>query len=481
MSNKHHPDELWQAARRYLEKRVHPSVVAAWINGLKLSEIVEESDFIRTSLVAKNKFSADYIKKTLNDDIAAAFSSVCGKPTMIDYRVDPTGGEDLFAFHQNQAGQDVSVTTDDHYSSELDSIDPTFERNKPEVHVRPESYVIEETFLDPRYKFDSFVVGASNQFAYACSVAVAEKPAFQYNPLFLYGSPGLGKTHLLNAIGHHVKKKFPHFRICSISAEHFVNDLIDSLKHHRMAEFRKKYRESYDVILIDDIQFIAGKEKSEEEFFHTFNALHKTHRQIVVTSDRPPKEIQNLTERVRTRFESGLIADIQPPEIETRIAILRTKAENDDIYLPDDVANFIAAQIKTNVRELEGLLTKLKAQSSLTGLEISLEMAKQILKVESTTEGSEVSVEAIQNAVCRYFNIKISDLKSTKRSREIALPRQIAMYLIRKYTNYGLKEIGRFFGGKDHSTIIHACNQISKQIDSDPEVAKAVEGVQNLL
>jgi chromosomal replication initiator protein len=260
-----------------------------------------------------------------------------------------------------------------------------------------------------------------------------------------------------------------------------VNELIELIRKNAMTQFRNKYRESFDILLIDDIQFIAGKEKTEEEFFHTFNAFHSSRRQIVVTSDRPPKEIEGLEERVRTRFEWGLVVDIQPPEIETRIAILKAKAERDDIYLPDEVATFIATHVKSNVRELEGLLIRLQAQASLSGAEISLEMAKQELKASLPEEGSLITVETIQNVVARHFQIRVQDLKSTARTKTVALPRQIAMFLVRKYTGLGLKDIGQFFGGKDHSTILHACNKIETGSELDPEIRTAVENIQNLL
>jgi chromosomal replication initiator protein len=335
--------------------------------------------------------------------------------------------------------------------------------------------------LEPRYTFENFVVGASNQFAHASAVAVAEHPAKQYNPLFLYSPPGLGKTHLLHAIGNHMLANKPGSRLAYLSAERFVNELIESLQHRRMPQFRTKYRDSYDMILIDDIQFIAGKNTSEEEFFHTFNALHSSKRQIVVTSDRPPKEIQGLEERIRTRFEWGLIADITPPEIETRIAILKTKAERDDIYLTDEVATFLATYIKSNVRELEGVLIRLAAQAALTGAEISLEMAKTELKTSIPEEGSMLTIEAIQGAVAKHFRLKVQDLKSTTRARTVALPRQIAMYLIRKYTGVGFKEIGHCFGGKDHTTILHACSKIEKGLEDDSGIRDSVEAIQNLL
>jgi len=248
-----------------------------------------------------------------------------------------------------------------------------------------------------------------------------------------------------------------------------------------MSQFRKKYRDSYNVLLIDDIQFIAGKQKTEEEFFHTFNALHGSKRQIVVTSDRPPKEIEGLEERIRTRFEWGLVADISIPEIETRIAILKQKAEQDDIYLPDDVCTFLATYIKSNVRELEGLLIRLQAQASLTGAEISLEMAKQELKVSIPEEGSFLTIETIQNITAKHFSIKVQDLKSANRSKKIATARQLSMFLVRKYTGLGFKDIGHYFGGKDHTTVMHACSKIEKGCEGNPEIIELVESLQNQL
>ena len=351
----------------------------------------------------------------------------------------------------------------------------------PNPPQAPVSVGPRELSLDPRYTFESFVVGASNQFAHASAVAVADRPGRQYNPLFLYSPPGLGKTHLLHAIGNHFLSNNPNGRVMYCSAERFVNELVESVQRGKMPQFRARYRDSFDLLLIDDIQFIAKKTASEEEFFHTFNALHSSKRQIVVTSDRPPKEIDGLEERVRTRFEWGLIADICPPEIETRIAILKAKAERDDIYLPDDVATFLASYIKTNVRELEGVLIRLQAQASLTGAEISLEMAKMELKMAIPEEGSHFTIESIQNAVAKHFHIKLQDLKGTSRARPVALPRQIAMFLVRKYTGLGYKEIGLYFGGKDHSTVMHGCKKIEEEFETDSAVHEAVESIQNLL
>lgn len=335
--------------------------------------------------------------------------------------------------------------------------------------------------VDPRHTFETFVVGASNQFAHAAARAVAEQPATQYNPLFLYSDAGLGKTHLLHAIGNYVLQMNPKAKVCYLSAEKFANDLIDSIQHGKMSQFREKYRDSYDMLLMDDIQFIAGKDRTQEEFFHTFNALHSSRRQIVVTSDKFPKDIPGLEDRIRTRFEWGLIADIQPPEIETRIAILRAKAEMDDIFLPNDVALFLASNIKSNIRELEGSLIRLGAQASLSGSEISLDLAKQLLRNIIKEPSASITVDAIQDAVSRHFSIKVSDLKSKERSRRVALPRQIAMYLIRKYCNKSYPDIGILLGGKDHSTILHGVKTIASEIERDPDLRRHVEEIQNVL
>lgn len=466
--------ELWQAAYRILEQSVVPNQLRAWIQPLQLLATEPTTTGIRIQLCAPNDFSAQWVKDHYAKAIESAFSQVTGGSCELAFVAQAENESRIPVFEPpvvevpQSAPAPAPITVTTSAGSTL-SISGSVQRPS------------HEGLIDPRYTFDSFVVGASNQFAYASSIAVAEQPARQYNPLFLYSHPGLGKTHLLHAIGNHVMAKNPQARVAYLSAEKFVNELIDSLQHNRMSQFRTKYRDSFDLLLIDDIQFIAGKVKTEEEFFHTFNALHSSKRQIVVTSDRPPKEIEGLEERVRTRFEWGLVADIHPPEIETRIAILKAKAERDDIYLPDDVATFLATYIKTNVRELEGVLIRLQAQASLTGAEISLEMAKHELKTATPEEGSTFTIESIQSAVAKHFHLKLNDFKSTSRARSISLPRQIAMYLIRKYTGLGFKEIGHYFGGKDHTTILHACNKIEKGMESDLGIREAVESIQNQL
>jgi chromosomal replication initiator protein len=327
--------------------------------------------------------------------------------------------------------------------------------------------------LNPRYTFDSFVVGGSNQFAHAASLAVGEQPSKAYNPLFLYGGVGMGKTHLMQAIGHLIKKRNPAMRLTYISAEKFTNEVINSLRFDRMTSFRDRFR-TVDILLVDDIQFIAGKERTQEEFFHTFNALYDQQKQIVVSSDCPPKEISSIEERLRSRFEWGLIADIQPPDLETKIAILQKKAAGERVALPDDVAEFIARSIRSNVRELEGALTRLFAYASLTGAETNLATAQQALRSLIDTQEKKVTIELIQKKVGEHFGMRGPDLKQRSNSKAIAYPRQIAMYLVKQLTSASLPEIGRQFGGKHHTTVLHSINKIESQRQHDKELNRTL-------
>ncbi|HWP35427.1 MAG TPA: chromosomal replication initiator protein DnaA, partial [Thermodesulfobacteriota bacterium] len=331
--------------------------------------------------------------------------------------------------------------------------------------------------LNPAYTFDTFVVGAGNQFAHAACLAVGQGAARTYNPLFLYGGVGLGKTHLITAIGHAVLARQPAARVLYLSAERFTNDLITALRLERMPEFHNRYRNACDVLLVDDIQFIAGKERTQEEFFHTFNALHAAGKQIVLTSDRFPKEIAGLEERLRTRFEWGLIADIQPPDVETKVAILKKKAEASGLALPDDVALLLASSTSSNVRELEGLLTRLCAHVELTGRALTLELAREVLRELQPKPTRELTVEDVQRAVASFYNLRVADLKSQRRLKVVTLPRQIAMYLARTCTKASFPEIGARFGGKDHSTVIHAVRQIEARLKQDLALRRTIESL----
>lgn len=476
--------ELWKAVYKSLEAdgSITPQQLKLWIEPLRLVSIKEEDMKSFARIGAQRDFSAQWVRDHFGTQLEGAFSRVLGRDCEIELLVSPLDGvAPPMEPHSEALVQSTTPTRtkESNASQNVSSFgDPIAESN---VLWGASSRPAQASSFDPRYTFETFVIGASNQFAHASSYAVSENPATQYNPLFLYSQPGLGKTHLLHAIANQVLAKNPSARVLYISAERFVNEMIESIQHGKMTEFRKKYRDSYDVLLFDDIQFIAGKERTEEEFFHTFNALHSAKRQIVLTSDRPPKEIEGLEERLRTRFEWGLIADITPPEIETRIAILKAKAERDDIYLPDDVATFLATYIKSNVRELEGVLIKLQAHASLSGAELSIDLAKQQLKLVVPEQSSNYTVESIQSAVAKHFRLKAADFKSNSKQRSVARPRQIAMYLIRKYTSLGFKEIGEYFGGRDHTTIIHACREIEKKIESELDVKDAVEAIQNLL
>jgi chromosomal replication initiator protein len=334
--------------------------------------------------------------------------------------------------------------------------------------------------LNPRYTFDSFVVGKSNEFAHAASRAVAEQPSKAYNPLFLYGGVGMGKTHLMHAIGHLIKKRNPAMRLSYVSAEKFTIEVINSLRFDRMISFRDRFH-TVDVLLVDDIQFIAGKERTQEEFFHTFNALYEQQKQIVISSDCLPKDINSIEERLRSRFEWGLIADIQPPDLETKIAILQKKAENDHFHLPDEVAEYIARAIKSNVRELEGALTRLMAYGSLTGTAISLATAQQVLRNIIASQEKRVTIDLIQKRVSEHFNLREQDLKMRSNTRAIAFPRQVAMYIVKQLTTASLPEIGRQFGGKHHTTVLHSINKIEELRRSDKELNRTITRLMDAL
>jgi chromosomal replication initiator protein len=323
--------------------------------------------------------------------------------------------------------------------------------------------------LNPRYTFDAFVIGSGNQFAHAACQAVAERPSKAYNPLFLYGGVGMGKTHLMQAIGHEIKRRTPQAAICYVSSEKFTNEMINSLKYDRMVSFRDKFR-TMDALLVDDIQFLAGKERTAEEFFHTFNALHESMKQIVIASDRPPKELAEFEDRLRSRFEWGLIADIAPPDLETKVAILQKKAEQERVTLPMDVALFIASNIRSNVRELEGALIRLVAHSSLIGAEITLPYTQQVLKNFIDSQARKVTIESIQKAVAEQFGLRLVEIKAKNNSRSIVYPRQIAMYLAKHLTEASLPEIGRQFGGKHHTTVLHSVDKIEQVRKDDKDL-----------
>src|SRR6516164_5621713 len=334
--------------------------------------------------------------------------------------------------------------------------------------------------LNPRYTFDAFVIGSGNQFAHAACQAVAERPSKAYNPLFLYGGVGMGKTHLMQAIGHEIKKRLPQAAICYVSSEKFTNEMINSLRYDKMTSFRDKFR-NVDVLLVDDIQFLAQKERTQEEFFHTFNALHESMKQIVIASDRPPKELAEIEDRLRSRFEWGLIADIQPPDLETKVAILQKKAESERVLLPTDVALYIASNIRSNVRELEGALIRLTAYVSLTGGDLSMLTAQAVLRNLIDSQVRKVTIESIQRAVSDQFGLRQGEIKAKNNSHSIVYPRQIAMYLAKQLTEASLPEIGRQFGGKHHTTVLHSVEKIAEARKSDKDLNRLLNKLTEIL
>lgn len=437
-------DTVWQEALHYIQNKVPKQVYDTWFTPVRLDRIENQIAHIGVP----NKFFGDWLHSHYGSLLAEAVATA-------------RGGGDLavnFVVLQKPAGRQVEPLALLHAARAVS-------QSKPRRGAQ----------LNPKYTFKNFVVGAGNQFAHAACMAVAEQPGKAYNPLFIYGGVGLGKTHLLNAIGNHVAEQTD-LRIAYLTTEQFTNEVINSIRYDKMMDLRKRYRH-IDMLMIDDIQFLAGKERTQEEFFHTFNALYEAHKQIVLSSDRFPKDMPDIEERLRSRFEWGLIADLQPPDVETRIAILRKKSEDEGVQLPEDVIQFLSTTMKSNVRELEGSLVRLGAYASLTGQVITLDMAKNVLRDLIGDKKKIVSMEDIQEAVCAQFHVKLTDLKSRRRSKTLVHPRQIAMYLCRELTDASYPEIGRHFGGKDHTTIIHACRQVAKAKDADSALNATLESL----
>jgi len=447
-------EEIWLEAQSNIEKVLTPQTFNTWIRPIKY---LSSSNYL-IELGVPNKFIQEWVVEKYMAMIQEAVSSITDAKYQIHFRISESS-------EQRKTDSGTVIAKTENIQNETGK-------------YRHSDFV---SNLNPKYTFENFVCGASNQFAHAAAQSVANNPATSYNPLFIYGGVGLGKTHLLIAIGNHIIQANKKARVCYYTSEKFMNELINCLRYNKMDQFRNKFR-SMDILLIDDVQFIAGKERTQEEFFHTFNSLHESHKQIVVTSDKFPKDMPGLEERLRSRFEWGLIADIQPPDIETKVAILKKKADLDMIKLPDDVALFLASSSTTNVRELEGMLIRLGAFSSLTGNEISLTMAQDVLKDIIVDKTREISVEMIQKHVADYFKLKIADLKSDKRLKAFVVPRQIAIYICRELTKCSYPEIGEKFGGKDHSTIIHSFKKIERLIPQNIEIKNTIETLKkNLL
>src|SRR3989442_6834232 len=410
-----------------------------------------------------SKLAKDWLEDRFSGLIQETLQAVTGSEVDIDFVIAPTGHRPA---HTLCEGDDSRNGDNGH-------------DNAPEVI--PEVAVVTPSELNARFRFSSFVVGHNSQFAHAAAKAVAEAPGDSYNPLFLYGGVGLGKTHLMHAIGHEVHDRFPRKRVVYLTSEQFTNEVISSIATARMGEFRHKYR-TVDVLLIDDIQFLAGKDRTREEFFHTFNALHEIQKQIVVSSDRPPKDIPTLEDRLRSRFEGGLMADIQPPDFETRLAILNTKLGPYSRLVPDEVCKFIAHRIQKNIRELEGALIRVLAHASINGQPVTLEVAQQILRdIIPVLDSAPVSIDVIQRTVAEYYTISVEEMKGKRRDKHIVFPRQVAMYLIREQTESSLPVIGTAFGGRDHTTALHAIEKITELVREDSRLQSDMRQIRQLL
>lgn len=434
--------EIWEKVLERLEEKVGKSSFELWFKPLKLVELKEENIIIEVP----NRFFKEWIEENYLNYLIEVFSGAANFKGQIKLRI-----------------------------TEKDK-DKEFKKEVLQLENRTKKLASKGIFLNPRYTFESFVVGPSNQFAHAAARTVSEQPGSVYNPLFIYGGVGLGKTHLINAIGNYIVDNLSGLNVLYVPIEQFTNEVVAAIRHQKMAELKDKYR-NIDVLLVDDIQFISGKATVQEELFHTFNSLYDKQKQIVMASDRPPKEIQDIPDRLKTRFGMGLIADIQPPEYETKIAILNKKAEKEKIRLPEDVCHWLAKKIKSNIRELEGCLIKLAAHSSLTGLPITMEMAKSVLKDVISDDERPITPELIQKAVAEAFGLKAQDLKVKRRTKEIAIPRQVGMYIARELTQLSLSDIGKHFGGKDHSTVIYACKQVEDRMSKDEQFKTLVKSI----
>ena len=437
---------LWEKTLNIIKGEMSEVSFNTWIKSCEPISI--SSNLIKISV--PNSFTQDILEKRYKDLVVNSIEAACSKLYNVEFII----ASDIQEVEEKEEGR---IKVDD----------------KSSITVNDEM----SSTLNPKYTFDSFVIGNSNRFAHAASLAVAEAPAKAYNPLFIYGGVGLGKTHLMHAIGHYALQNNPNAKVVYVSSEKFTNELINAIKDDKNEDFRNKYR-NVDILLIDDVQFIAGKERTQEEFFHTFNELHDANKQIILSSDRPPKEIPTLEDRLRSRFEWGLIADIQAPDFETRMAILKKKADVEKLNVANEVMVYIATKIKSNIRELEGALIRIVAYSSLTNRPITVELASEALKdIISNKQNKNITIDVIQDVVAGYFNLRVEDLKSQRRTRNVAYPRQIAMYLSRKLTDMSLPKIGEEFGGRDHTTVIHAYEKISDSLNTDESLQHTVKDI----
>jgi chromosomal replication initiator protein len=437
--------DIWEKATNIMKSELEAISFNTWIKSIEPSYMSSETLY----LLIPNDFTKGIIETRYKDLISEAVRLVSTKKYEIKF-----------------------ILSESEIVKNADSV------SKSSITKQKELQKIEDekpSALNPKYVFETFVIGNSNRFAHAASLAVAESPAKAYNPLFIYGGVGLGKTHLMHAIGHYVLNNNKSANVMYVTSEHFTNELINAIKDDKNVEFRNKYRKM-DVLLIDDIQFIAGKERTQEEFFHTFNALYEANKQIIISSDRPPKEIPTLEDRLRSRFEWGLIADIQPPDFETRIAILKKKADLENLDISNDVMAYVANKIQSNIRELEGALIRIVAFASLANVEISVDLASEALKdIISNRNSKQITINLIQDVVSKYYNLRMEDFKSKRRTRNVVYPRQIAMYLARKLTDLSLPKIGEEFGGRDHTTVIHAYEKINTELEINDTLKETIE------
>ena len=443
-----HLEELWNSVLAQVEQQISKPSFETWLKSTRLLSNKNST----VTIAAPNSFARDWLENHYIHLITGILTELTGQDLLIKFVV--------------QKDQD----TDE------------FDLPAPKIQARNnDQHDISPGMLNPKYTFDTFVIGSGNRFAHAASLAVAEAPAKAYNPFFIYGGVGLGKTHLMHAIGHYVLEHNPDAKVVYLSSEKFTNEFINSIRDNKAIDFRNKYR-NVDVLLIDDIQFLAGKESTQEEFFHTFNTLHEEQKQIVISSDRPPKEIPTLEDRLRSRFEWGLITDIAPPDLETRIAILRKKAKADGLDIPNEVMLYIANQIDSNIRELEGALIRVVAYSSLVNKDITADLAAEALKdIMPNSKPRIITILDIQNAVGEHYHIRLEDFTAKKRTKSIAFPRQVAMYLSRELTDFSLPKIGEEFGGRDHTTVIHAHEKISTLLKQDSQMQQDIKQIRSML
>ncbi|MFW5890796.1 MAG: chromosomal replication initiator protein DnaA [bacterium] len=450
MNNDNNLENIWVEVLDIIKEDLNNVSYTTWFKPIKPLKL----DGNKVYLQAPEEFLRNMITRRYNNLLQNSFNHILEKEVEVKILIP---GEDI--------------------EEDKNNIQP--KKYQPDKKEKKYNHSI-KSFLNPKYKFDTFIIGNSNRFAHAASLAVAESPSSAYNPLFLYGGVGLGKTHLMHAIGHYITSNNANAKILYVTSEKFTNDLINSIKDDKNDEFRNKYRK-IDVLLVDDIQFIAGKERTQEEFFHTFNTLHSDNKQIIISSDRPPKEIPTLEDRLRSRFEWGLTADVQAPDLETRIAILRKKAEQENYDVQNEVIEYIANNIQSNIRKLEGALIRLYAYSSLTNKSVDLSLAEEALKHLISDDKKEITIEDIKKVIATYFNLTLDEINSKKKPQRISFPRQIGMYLSRKHTEHSLPKIGEGFGGRDHSTVLHAYNKIEEMLESDLDLQKKVDEIESEL